>query len=311
MNVSKDRRYEPRPLNVLSVDVEDYHNQLAIDYQHRIEPPNEEALRCTDRLLDIFGEYQAKGTFFILGEIAEAFPRLVKRIAGEGHHLGVHGYHHLPVRWQTPEQFRESIGRAKRLIEDLAGREADAYRAPLFSINEKTLWALEILADLGFRYDSSIFPIDARRYGVAAAPRSSYRHVLPDRRTLWEVPLTTVAIAGRRMGACGGGHLRLFPLRFTQYAMRQLRSEQRAAVVYLHPYEVEPKPRVELLPNLSWLESLDFCFFNFQQQLLRGTVETKIRWLLAHHRFGTVRELVTDIERAETMAADLAGGVAA
>lgn len=294
------------PLNVLSVDVEDYHNQLAIDYQHRIEPPNEEALRCTERLLDIFSGYQAKGTFYILGEIAAAFPRLVRRIAADGHHLGVHGYHHLRVGWQSPEQFRQSIRRAKGLIEDLTGKQADAYRAPSFSINETTLWAFEILADLGFRTDSSVFPAQAQRYGVASAPQSPYRHQLADGRTLWEVPLTTVAVGNRRVGACGGGYLRLFPLRFTRFAMRQLHREQRAAIVYLHPYEVEPNPRIEPLPAMPWMERLDFRFFNFQQRVGRNTVERKVCWLLENYRFGTVEQLVASLEPAEAMASDLA-----
>ena len=301
------RREGLEPLNVLSVDVEDYHNQLAIDYQHRVEPPNEEALRCTERLLDVFNDYQAKGTFYILGEIAEAFPQLVRRIAAEGHHLGVHGYHHLRVGWQSAEQFRQSIGRAKSLIEDLTGKEADAYRAPSFSINETTSWALEVLADLGFHSDSSIFPIRAQRYGVESAPQSPYRHHLADGRTLWEVPLTTIAVGSRRVGACGGGYLRLFPLRFTQFAMRQLQREQRAAIVYLHPYELEPNPRIQLLPAMSWMERLDFRFFNYQQRVGRNTVESKIRWLLENHRFGTIEQLVASLEPAEVMAGDLAG----
>lgn len=307
MSVNGHRGAEPEPLNVLSVDVEDYHNQLAVEYQHRIEPPSEEALRCTERLLEIFGDYQAKGTFFILGEIAEAFPQLVRRIAGEGHHLGVHGYHHLRVTWQSPQQFRQSIRRAKGLIEDLTGKEADAYRAPWFSIKETTLWALEVLADLGFRYDSSIFPVRARRHGIASAPQLPYRHRLAGERTLWEVPLTTVAVGNRRIGACGGGHLRFFPLRFTQYAMRQLQREERAAIVYVHPYEVEPNPRIQPLPGMSWIESLNFRIYNFQQRLGRQTVEKKIRWLLENHRFGTVEQLVATLEPAEVREAEVAG----
>ncbi|MEX2302114.1 MAG: DUF3473 domain-containing protein [Bryobacterales bacterium] len=285
-----------RPLNVLSVDVEDYHNQLAVDYQLRVEPPNEEALRCTERLLEIFSAAGAKGTFFILGEIAEAFPQLVRRIADEGHHLGVHGYHHWRVTDQTPEGFRDSIRRAKHLIEDVTGREADAYRAPCFSITESTMWALDVLVDLGFRYDSSMFPIQSRRYGLPSAQLTPYQHRLSSGKAIWEVPMTTVKIANRRVGACGGGHLRLFPLGFTQYAMRQLRREGRAAVVYLHPYELEPRPRIKGLPGLSWTQNLHFQFFNFHQCVGRKSVESKVNWLLENHRFGTVEDLVATLE---------------
>jgi polysaccharide deacetylase family protein (PEP-CTERM system associated) len=307
MQANQDNAKGTGRLHVLSVDVEDYHNQLAVEYQHRIEPPNEEALRCTERLLEIFSDYQAKGTFFILGEIAEAFPQLVRRIAAEGHHLGVHGYYHLRVTWQSPEQFRQSISRAKRLIEDLTGKEADAYRAPSFSLNESTLWALEILADLGFRYDSSIFPARAHGYGMPSAPVLPYRHRLASGRTIWEVPMTTVTLGKRRVGACGGGYLRLFPLRFTQYAIRQLQREGRAAIVYVHPYEIEPHPRIERLPGMSWLESLNFVLFNKQQCLARKTVERKLRWLLENHRFGTMEQLVAAVQPAASASTRLAG----
>ncbi len=291
-----------QPLNVLSVDVECYHNQLAVDYQKRVSPPQDEVVWCTERLLEIFNDAGAKGTFFILGEIAEAFPELVRRIGDEGHHLGVHGYHHWRVTDQTPEDFRESIGRAKGLIEDLTGREADAYRAPCFSINESTLWALDILGDLGFRYDSSIFPIQARRYGLASAEQAPYQHRLSNGNTIWEVPMTTVELVKRRVGACGGGHLRLFPLGFTQYAMKQLLREGRPAVVYLHPYELEERPQISRLPGLSWKQSLHFRFFNFHQCVGRKTVESKVRWLLENHPFGTVEQLVAALEPKQATA---------
>jgi polysaccharide deacetylase family protein (PEP-CTERM system associated) len=296
-----------QPLNVLSVDVEDYHNQLAVDFQDRIEPPTQEAEWCTERLLEIFSDSGAKGTFFILGEIAEAYPQLVRRIADEGHHLGIHGFHHLRIGQQTPQQFREAISAAKWLVEDLTGRQADAYRAPCFSLNETTLWALEILADLGFRYDSSIFPIQSRRYGMAAAPRLPFLYRLAGERTIWEVPLSTVEVGSRRLGACGGGFLRLFPLSYTRYAMRQLNQAGSPAIVYLHPYEVEPDPVIEPLPGMSWKQSLNFRFLNFHQCVGRKSVESKIRWLLKHHRFGTIEQLVGTLEPRKVEAPALAG----
>jgi polysaccharide deacetylase family protein (PEP-CTERM system associated) len=296
MSVNGTKRGSSQPLNVLSVDVEDYHNQLAVEHQNRIEPPTDEAERCTDRLLDIFGDTGSKGTFFILGEIAEVFPRLVRRIADEGHHLGVHGYHHERVTSQTPEEFRRSIRKAKDLIEQLTGQEADAYRAPYFSVNESTLWALDILGDLGFRYDSSIFPIQAGRYGIPTARVTPYRHRLLNGKSIWEVPMTTIEIAKRRIGACGGGHLRLYPLRFTQYAMDWLRREGRPANVYLHPYEIEPQPRPYSLPGLSVMQSLSLRFYNRHQRVGRKSVERKVRWLLENHPFGTVEQLVATLE---------------
>jgi polysaccharide deacetylase family protein (PEP-CTERM system associated) len=305
MSVNGHLRATRQPLNVLSVDVEDYHNQLAVEYQNRVEPPTAEAERCTDRLLDIFGDTGTKGTFFILGEIAEAFPRLVRRIADEGHHLGVHGYHHVRVTRQTPAEFRKTIREAKDLIENVTGREADAYRAPFFSINESTLWALDILEDLGFRYDSSIFPIQSSRYGIPTARRTPYRHRLRNGNTIWEVPMTTVEIAKRRVGACGGGHLRMYPLGFTQYAMRQLQQQGRGANVYLHPYEVETRPRFQRLPGLPLMQSLGLSFYNFHQRMGRKSVERKVRWLLENHPFGTIEQLVATLEPQPASQAEL------
>jgi polysaccharide deacetylase family protein (PEP-CTERM system associated) len=306
MRVNGDMRNGHGPINALSVDVEDYHNQLAVDFQNRVEPPNQEAERCTERLLQIFGDCGAKGTFFILGEIAEAYPQLVRRIGEEGHHLGVHGFHHVRLQQQSPEQFRDAVRRAKWLIEDIAGREADAYRAPCFSLNATTLWALDVLVDLGFRYDSSIFPIRSR-YGHGPAPRLPYKHRLGAGKTIWEVPLTTGEVGKRRLGACGGGYLRLFPLRYTQYVMRQLHQAGNPVIVYLHPYEVEPRPLIRPLPGMSWMQKLGFCFFNFHQCVGRKSVEKKVRWLLANHRFGTIEQLVASLEPEARMVATVAG----
>jgi polysaccharide deacetylase family protein (PEP-CTERM system associated) len=305
MQANQDNRTEPELLNVLSVDVEDYHNQLAVDFQNRIEPPDQEAERCTEKMLEIFSDCGVKGTFFILGEIAKAYPELVRRIGDEGHHLGVHGYHHLRLQQQSKVQFRGSISKAKWLIEDLVGREADAYRAPCFSLDASTLWALEVVADLGFRYDSSIFPT---RSGYEGTPgqRSPYLYRLPNGKTIWEVPLSTVEIAGRRVGACGGGYLRMFPLRYTQYAVRQLHEAGDPVVIYLHPYELEPRPRISALPAMSVAQSLSFHFFNFHQCVGRSSVESKVRWLLDHHRFGTIQQLVASREQQHATAA--AGG---
>ena len=284
-------------INVLTVDVEDYHDQLALDFQDRIVPPDEEAVRATDRLLELFAEFEVQGTFFILGEIAEYFPELVVRIAKQGHHLGVHGYHHLHVFRQSPEQFRQSIDRAKKRIEDIAGRPADAHRATGFSINEKsgTMWALDILAELGFKYDSSIYPFRGRRYGMPTAPRFAYRHELSDGRWIWEVPPSTVVTFGRRWPVCGGGYLRLFPLWITDWAIRRLNAEKGAAVIYLHPYETELAPHIEPLSGLPFLKRCHFYFFNYQQLLRRKHTIPKLRYLLQRYPFGTIEQAVAEI----------------
>lgn len=286
-------------INVLSVDVEDYHDQLALDFQDRIVPPDPEAVRCTDRLLELFAEFDVRGTFFILGEIAEYFPDLVGRIARQGHQLGVHGYYHHHVFRQTADEFRKSVGRAKKLIEDVTGCPADAYRATAFSINESTPWAIETLIDLGFKYDSSVYPFQGRRYGDPTAPRSPYKRFLPDERSIWEVPLSTVVKWGRRWPVCGGGYLRLFPLWVTERAIASLNAEGFGAVIYLHPYEVETAPDIKPLTGLSFKKRCHFAFFNFQQQVRRSQTIPKLRHLLAKHAFGTIEQLIAEVASSQ------------
>lgn len=284
-------------INILSVDVEDYHDQLALDFQDRIVPPDEEAVRCTERLLTLFAELNVRATFFILGEIAEFFPQLVRRIAQQGHHLGIHGYHHHQVFRLTPPQFRDAVHRAKSLVEDLAGREANAYRATAFSINHRsgTMWALPILMDLGFKYDSSIFPIQGRRYGIPDAPRGPFQWRSQDGRILREFPMSTVVKWGRRWPVCGGGYLRHFPLSLTDSAIQSLNSEGLPAVTYLHPYEVEPHPRIAPLPGLSLRGKLRVAFFNYHQVRRRSHTIPALRFLLTKHRFGALEDCLASL----------------
>lgn len=287
-------------MNILSVDVEDYHDQLALDFQDRIVPPEEEAVRCTERLLELFARHGVKGTFFILGEIAEHFPALVRRIAGAGHHLGIHGYYHLHAFRQTPAEFRSNVERAKKLVEDTAGREANAHRAVAFSINpgSGTMWALPILMELGFKYDSSIFPFKGRRYGMPEAPRGP--HILRSRsgRTMWEVPLSTVIRFGRRWPVCGGGYLRHFPLRLTTRAIARLNAEGLPAVMYLHPYELETAPNIQPLVGLSRKQQLKFAFFNFHQLRRRNRTAAALDHLLTHYPFGSLEQVIAQFSPA-------------
>lgn len=282
-------------VNVMSVDVEDYHDQLALDFQDRIVAPNEEAVRATDRVLELLAEFQVRGTFFILGEIAEHFPDLVRRIAAQGHHLGIHGYYHLHIFRQSPSQFRQSIERAKKLVEDVAGRPADAHRAVAFSIIESTLWALDVLVDLGFKYDSSIYPFQGRRYGIPAVSRALYQYRAPDGRTMWELPMSTITWMGRRWPVCGGGYLRHFPLRWTDSAFRRLHAEGLPAVVYMHPYEVITDPVIEPLPGMSLRQRLKFAFFNRHQLRRREHTTSKLRHLFSRYRFSSIEQVVSGL----------------
>ncbi|HEV2349328.1 MAG TPA: XrtA system polysaccharide deacetylase [Terriglobia bacterium] len=236
-------------LNGMSVDVEDYFHVEA--FADRIHPdtwsqyPRRVAAN-TRRVLEIFQESGARATFFVLGLVAEQEPALVREIVAAGHEVGCHSYLHRRVFNLTPQEFREDTRRARGIIEDAGGVKVVGYRAPTFSISAKSLWALEILAEEGFLYDSSVFPIRHDLYGMPNAPRFPFRWACGEGRVLYEIPPLTLRVLGRNVAVAGGGHLRILPMAFTRWAMRRIRQrEGRAAIVYFHPWEVDPdQPRL-------------------------------------------------------------------
>jgi polysaccharide deacetylase family protein (PEP-CTERM system associated) len=200
--------------------------------------------RNTDRLLECFDRHRVKATFFVLGWVAERFPALVSRIAQQGHEIASHGYAHHLVYDQTMAAFREDVRRAKGLLESIIGAPVDGYRAPSFSITERSLWALDILVEEGHRYDASIFPIRHDRYGIPDAPR--HPHLLQQiGGTLAEVPGSTVQIGPLNLPVAGGGYFRLLPYAWTRWGISRVNArEGRPAVFYIHPWETDPgQPR--------------------------------------------------------------------
>jgi polysaccharide deacetylase family protein (PEP-CTERM system associated) len=232
--------------NAMTVDVEDYFQVSAFapyipreswdDRECRVE-------RNVARILQMFDEHGAKGTFFTLGWIAERYPHLVRRIAANGHEVASHGYAHLRASEQTPAEFRADITRAKRLLEDISGSEVKGYRAPSFSIDQRNLWALDTLAEAGYRYSSSVYPIAHDHYGMPDAPRFAF-HAGVDKRLL-EVPATTVQLLGGNLPAAGGGYFRLMPYRVSRWCLRRVNARDgQPCVFYFHPWEIDPaQPR--------------------------------------------------------------------
>ena len=233
---------------ILSVDVEDYFHVEAFagvvdrgrweEYPRRVDGN-------TRRLLDLFDEHGARGTFFVLGWVAERFPALVREIAARGHELACHSYWHRLIYQLTPEEFRADTLRAKAVIEDAAGLPLAGYRAPSYSVTARSLWALDVLAECGFHYDSSVFPIHHDVYGIPAAPRFPFR-LDTAAGPLTEVPLTTFHVP--RLGNLpvgGGGYLRLLPAWYTRLGCRRAAAENVPLVVYIHPWEIDPdQPRI-------------------------------------------------------------------
>lgn len=264
-------------LHALTVDVEDW-PQSTLDHSL---PITERAVRNTHRLLGILRERNVKGTFFVLGLLAEKFPRLVQEIAAEGHEIGSHGYSHKPVFAIGPDAFEGELVRSVGMLEDITGERVYGYRAPDFSITSQSLWALDILAAHGLEYDSSIFPMKLRRYGIAGFPRGV--HQLDN--GLMEAPLSTVTWGGRRWPIAGGGYLRLYPYAMTRSGVRQLEGEGQPAIVYLHPYEVDPAELREVPHRVAAKTRLT-------QGLNRRYVQPRLERLLGEFRFGTLRDVI-------------------
>jgi polysaccharide deacetylase family protein (PEP-CTERM system associated) len=231
--------------NALSVDVEDYFQVSAL--APHIARAQWESMPCrvernVERILELLHESGSRATFFTLGWIAERYPALVRRIVAGGHELASHGYAHLRATDQNPAEFLADIVQAKALLEGIAGVPVRGYRAPSFSIGKRNLWAFDCIAEAGYAYSSSVYPVRHDHYGMPDAPRFAY----PVREGLLEVPISTASVLGANLPAGGGGYFRLLPYRLSRLLLRQVnRRDGRPAVFYLHPWELDPgQPRI-------------------------------------------------------------------
>ena len=238
--------------NYLTIDVEDYFQVSA--FEDIIDPKDwdtmeQRVVHNTEKVLDLLTQHNTKATFFIVGWIADRFPQLVQTIHSQGHPIGCHSYWHRKVYDMTPEEFRADTGKVKSILENIIGAPILGYRAPSYSITNKSLWALDILKDLGFTYDSSIFPIHHDTYGIPEAPRFAYRHA----NGLREYPISTALFLGMKIPVSGGGYFRLFPYWFSRYALQTInRKEGKPFIFYLHPWEIDPQqPRMQQAKPLS------------------------------------------------------------
>jgi len=275
--------------NALTVDVEDYFQVSAL--APHIARSDWERIPCrvernVDALLSLFAASGVRATFFTLGWIAERYPGLVKAIVAEGHELASHGYGHLRIHEQTPAEFSADIRRAKRLLEDLAGTPVKGYRAPSFSIDKRTLWAFDCIAEAGHSYSSSVYPVRHDLYGMPDAPRFPYR----PRADLLEIPVTTAAVFNRNLPAGGGGYFRLLPYAASRALIRRVNElERRSSVFYFHPWEIDPaQPRVGV-------RALKTRFRHYVN--LRRT-EPRLRRLLRDFRWGRMDQVFLGAQTA-------------
>lgn len=228
--------------HIFSVDVEDYFQVSAFesnierrswdDYPSRVE-------RNTDIILEMLAKHNATGTFFTLGWVADRFPNVVRKIVNAGHEIASHGWWHQRITTMTPQQFKEDVYSAKALLEDVSGHRVLGYRAPSFSLTPKTDWALDVLIETGYRYDSSLFPIRRKDYGFPETP--PLPHVIHrDNGEIMEFPLATLRIGKQHIPAAGGGYIRHFPYAIIRKAFREHTSNQIPGVFYIHPWEIDP-----------------------------------------------------------------------
>ena len=271
-----------------STDVEDYFQVESLRHlcpRDRWESFEDRTEASTDRVLGLLDRHGARGTFFVLGWTAERHPDLVRRIAAAGHEIASHGYGHELIYRQTPEAFREDVRRSRALLEDISGRPVTGYRAPSYTIVARTRWALPILAEEGYRYDSSIFPIRRLRYGMPGAPRWPHRIPLGDSGSLAEFPLPTVRFGPLNVPATGGAYLRLWPLGFQTRALERFVKRDRPFVINVHPWELDPdQPRLPVSRRTRVTH-----YHNLER------TETRLGRLLGLARFRSQSDVLTDL----------------
>lgn len=243
--------------HAITIDVEDYFHVAAFfkaiktseweNWPSRVE-------QNTHKILDLFDKKNVKGTFFTLGWVAERYPELVKEIDRRGHEVASHGYSHQLIYGQTQDVFREETYRSKEILEALTQKPIEGYRAASYSITPKSLWALDILGELGFKWDSSIFPVRHDRYGMPGSPEEPYTLITRNGDKLVEFPLTTAKVLGFSVPAAGGGYFRQYPYWLSRMLFKRASEGQtKPTIFYLHPWEVDPdQPRV---PNASWFSN--------------------------------------------------------
>lgn len=278
--------------NILTIDIEDWY-QSSLDilgprFANVPRPvlPGERVVINTQRLLRILAEYKVHATCFVLGTVAEIYPNLIQETHVAGHEIATHGYGHELVYKLTQKKFRADLQRSIELLESVANDSVRGYRAPYFSITKASEWALEVLAELGIEYDSSIFPIRRRLYGFPGWDGFPHAIQVKNGCSLLELPISTISILGHNFPVGGGGYFRLFPYKLIRKAIHAINRRGQPAIFYLHPYELDDEELRIPLPGETWKTRL----VRLSQGLNRTKTEAKLRRLLADFEWTSVKE---------------------
>ena len=275
--------------NVMTVDVEDYFHVAALARSISVDDWDSISTRVennTERLLDLFDKYNVKATFFVLGWVAERYPELVKKIDSKGHEVACHGYSHQLIYKQKPELFKEETFKAKMILEDIISKPVNGYRAASYSITKESMWALDVLEAVGFKYDSSIFPVRHDNYGIPGFPTKPHEMSLENGAKLVEFPLSTYKVFKQSIPVAGGGYFRLYPYWLTKYFYKSINKKNDPFVFYLHPWEIDPgQPRVKA----SW-------FSEFRHYNNLDICEARLEQLLRDFQFTTMQKSLEELE---------------
>jgi len=279
-----------KPIHCLSFDVEEHFQVSAFwsdarrqqwdKYESRVE-------NNTRKLIELLAQHNTKATFFVLGWVAERYPGLVKLLVRQGHEIASHGYGHELITSQTPGVFRDDVRKAKGILEDICGKRVYGYRAPSFSITKDTKWAIPVLTEEGYLYDSSIFPVLHDRYGMPdATPTIHLLH--GEAGCIWEVPPSTANILGTRLPVAGGGYFRLFPYPILRQLLKRIERAGHPLVMYLHPWELDPDQPKMQGSRLSM----------FRHYINLHKTEDRLRSLLEDFCFTSIREALEPVNQA-------------
>ncbi len=272
-------------VNAMTVDVEDYYQVSAfsknIDKSEWENYPSR-VNSNTSRLLDLFDEKNIKATFFVLGWVAEREPNLIKHISDLGHEIACHGYKHDLIYNQTKQVFTEETIKSKLILEDIIGKPVNGYRAASYSITSKSIWAMDVLCEAGFTYDSSIFPIVHDRYGIPNAKTIPHNFRTDSGNEIVEFPLSTIGFGNKRLPISGGGYFRLFPYWLTQKGLKKVNNKNIPFIFYMHPWEIDidqPRIKSSMLSEFRHYQNID-------------KFESRLNRLIGQFEFSTVKDVL-------------------